>query len=426
MRLTMNERQPVIREMSKVYHKANKKEKGEILDQFMELTGYRDRSHAAFLLRSQGRRVRISPGLLVVGDMRKRVCRISSRRYDDDVIKALVTIWRILDCICGKRLKPVLLETATRLVRCGEISLSEEVMFKLSLISAPTIDRLLKSERERLSLKRTSLTKPGTLLKSQIPVRMFCEWNEKRPGFMEIDLVGHEGGDAKGDFMWSLDATDVNTGWTEVVAVRNKARVWVCNALDEIRRRLPFELLGIDSDNGAEFINHHLLEYCKNHDITFTRARGYHKNDNCYVEQKNYTVVRRSVGYMRHDTSEELEVVNNLYKSLRLYVNFFTPSMKMLEKTRDGAKVSKRYDTPSTPYQRVMRSSYVSVEAKERLKAQYEKLNPAALKRDMERYQRRLMELVKAKSRREPKTRQDYEREHVVSTGYDGVDAIGL
>jgi hypothetical protein len=245
-----------------------------------------------------------------------------------------------------------------------EIELDKTVREKLSKISAATIDRVLALERKKRSLRQRTRTKPGTLLKHQIPIRTFCEWDEQRPGFVEIDLVGHEGGDPSGEYIQTLDMTDVCTGWTETQGVKNKARVWVFEAVKEIRKRLPFKLLGIDSDNGSEFINDHLYGYCEEEKITFTRARAYRKNDNCYVEQKNYSVVRRGVGYHRYDTPQQLRLLNQLYSRLRLYTNYFQPVMKLEEKIRVGSKVKKRYDQPRTPYHRVLESPMVEKEHK--------------------------------------------------------------
>jgi hypothetical protein len=185
-------------------------------------------------------------------------------------------------------------------------------------ISPSTIDRLLADDRKSLNGMSKARTRPGTLLKSQIPIKTFSDWNDQRPGFVEIDLVAHEGGINSGEFIQSLDVTDVCTGWTEVQAVRNKAQTWVFEAIKDIRARLPFELLGIDSDNGGEFINNQLLRYCREQKITFTRSRSLRKNDNCFVEQKNYSVVRRAVGYFRYDSEQELKLLNELYSYLRL------------------------------------------------------------------------------------------------------------
>ncbi|MBF0609136.1 MAG: hypothetical protein HQL61_16475 [Magnetococcales bacterium] len=209
--------------------------------------------------------------------------------------------------------------------------------------------------------------------------------------------TGHDGGDSYGEFAQTLDITDVSTGWTDMQAVKNKAQKWVFDALIDIRKRLPFDLLGIDSDNGSEFINAHLLRYYKEEGIIFTRTRSYRKNDNCYVEQKNYSVVRRTVGYMRYDTSEELNVLNDIYGYLRLYTNFFQPVMKLIEKRRVGSKITKRYDTPKTPYKRVLEVEHIPQKNKEQLQQQYALLNPAALKRSITRLQEKLQTLATLK-----------------------------
>jgi hypothetical protein len=259
---------------------------------------------------------------------------------------------------------------------------------------------VLAKERKRHQIKGRANTKPGTLLKHQIPIRTFSEWNEKRPGFVEIDLVGHDGGDGHGDFVQTLDVTDVCTTWTETEAVRNKAQQWVFDALMDIRQRMPFPLLGIDSDSGGEFINNHLFRYCKQEKITFTRSRSYRKNDSCFVEQKNYSIVRRAVGYLRYDTEKELRTLHELYRFLRLYTNFFQPTMKLIEKTRIGSRVTKKYDTPLTPYRRVLACPDVTAQDKQKLKVQYAKLNPAHLKREIKKLQQRLLDIKKSKKKK--------------------------
>lgn len=217
------------------------------------------------------------------------------------------------------------------------------------------------------------------------------------PGFCETDLVAHDGGDPRGQFCHSLDLVCVATGWTEPRALWTKAQRWVREALEDIQAHLPFPLLGLDSDNGSEFINLELFAWCTEREITFTRSRPYRKNDNCFVEQKNWPVVRQSVGYARYDTPAELEVLRELYGHLRLYVNFFQPQMKLVSKTRRGAAVSKRFDRARTPYRRVLESPYVAKEAKAELTRIYLELNPAELKRRIGRCQDRLLELVKNK-----------------------------
>ena len=392
MRLTVKERKKATAIVAPRYQKGRKKDKGVILNEFIELTGY-GRRYASYVLRSHGKKVRINETTVMQGDIRKSKPRKKPPIYDKDVLEVLKKVWDIMDYICGKRLAPVLRETVIRLERFHEIRVSEEVREKLFRISPATIDRLLAKERKKQQIKGRCNTKPGTLLRNQIPIRTFSEWNEKKPGFTEIDLVGHDGGDSHGQFAHTLDVTDICTTWTETEAVRNKAQKWVFDALKDIRQRMPFPLLGIDSDSGSEFINDHLTTYCKDEHITLTRGRSYRKNDNCYVEQKNYSVVRRAVGYLRYDTEEELQVLNDLDQYLRLYTNFFQPTMKLIEKTRIGSKVIKKYDKAQTPYRRVLASCDVSGQDKQRLRRQYATLNPAQLKRQITRLQQKLLRL---------------------------------
>lgn len=395
MGLTMRERKAVTREVSKRYRKAGKKAKGKMLDEFCELTGY-NRCYGARVLREEvGKDPRAGKGLhmhrrgLAVGRRGRK------RKYGPEVVGPLKRLWAVADGICGKRLAAIMVGLIQALERFGEISLRPEARRLLMEMSAATIDRLLAPERRKVQLKRRSGTKPGSLLKSQIPVRTFSEWNEKAPGFVEVDLVAHDGGDPRGEFIQTLDMVDVCSGWTETRAVKNKAQIWVFQALKEVRASLPFPLRGLDCDNGAEFINAHLLRYCQQHGITFTRSRPYRKNDSCHVEQKNWNVVRRAVGYQRYDTQEELDMLNRLYDVLRLYTNFFQPSVKLLRKTRQGSKVIKEYDRPQTPCQRLLGSEHLSAEAKYRLSDLYHTVNPAQLQRDISTLQETLYAPVK-------------------------------
>jgi len=305
----------------------------------------------------------------------------------------LKKIWIICDYICSKRLAPFLSEVIPVLEKHGEINLTTRVREKLFKISAATIDRMLAETRKRYRIKGRSTTRPGSLLKKSIPIRTFADWDEKVPGFFEVDLVSHDGEAARGDFNQSLNFTDIATGWVEMVAVKNKAQVWVFGGIEEIKERLPFSILGIDSDNGAEFINAHLLRYCQKEHITFTRSRPYRKNDSCFVEQKNWSVIRRAVGYGRYDTDKELNILNELYSHLRLYSNFFQPVRKLIKKERIGSKVIKRYDEAKTPYRRVLASPDIEDEIKMKLKNQYVMLNPAELKRKITKLQNKLLKL---------------------------------
>jgi transposase InsO family protein len=415
MGLTMRQRQAVTKEMALKYKRATKKQKGEILDTLTELTGY-NRSYAARVLRQRARYVVVGRGvangfkLTLVEDERtkRRKKRKRRRTYGKDVLVALQKVWVICDGICGKRLAPYLAEIVPTLERLGELALDEETRCKLIGISPATIDRMLAPVRKRYQLRARSQTKPGTLLKHQIPIRTYSDWDELRPGFIEVDLVSHEGGNARGDCAYTLDATDVCTGWTETEAVRNRAERWVFAGLERVKQRFPFDIVGIDSDNGSEFINNHLVRYCTENEITFTRSRPYRKNDNCFVEQKNYSVVRRAVGYRRYDTPEELDALNRLYAVLRLYTNYFQPSMKLVEKTRVGSKVRKRYDKAKTPYCRVLDADGVLEETKAELKRLYATLNPVKLGREISRLQDQIDALARAKIQAQEEANLEY------------------
>jgi hypothetical protein len=392
--LTMRQKKAVTRELRDRYSKSSKKEKTMMLDEFIRLTRY-SRSYAARVLRLKevlgymnigGKRVRL------VRDKRKTK-RKKKKFYDEGVLVYLKEIWKICDYICSKRLAPYLSEIIPVLEKWGEIKLDAKVREKLLTISAATIDRLLTNTRKKYQIKGRSTTRPGSLLKKSIPIRTFADWDEARPGFFEVDLVSHDGGATRGDFNQSLNFTDIATGWDEMIAVKNKAQIWVFEGIKRIEGKLPFSILGLDSDNGAEFINAHLIRYCEEHKITFTRSRPYRKNDSCFVEQKNWSVIRRAVGYGRYDTEKELSILNELYVYLRLYVNFFQPVRKLIKKERIGSKVIKRYDEAKAPYQRVLESPNIKDEIKVKLRKEYDMLNPAELKRKITKLQNRLLKL---------------------------------
>lgn len=387
----MKERKRLAEATAGRYRKAGKKEKGVILNEFVELTGFA-RSYGALVLRNQGRIVTVNRKLRVRGDVGKKLPRPGrGPTYDERVVKALVRVWRMMDYICGKRLAPVLGEIVERLQRHNELRCDAETSKKLARMSAATIDRLLRPERQKYQLKGRAHTRPGTLLKHQIPMRTFSEWNDERPGFLEIDLVGHDGGVIDSHHAFTLNAVDIASGWTISTALKNKAQVWTLQGVQKIRAKLPFPLLGLDSDNGSEFINETLQSFCVGHHITFTRSRPYRKNDSCFVEQKNYSVVRRAVGYQRFDTELQLRLLNELFEVLDLYTNFFQPSMKLKSKERHGARVTKKYDQARTPYQRLLDSSFITAKTKQQLRARYHLLNPAQLKRQIEGLQRKLL-----------------------------------
>jgi len=312
--------------------------------------------------------------------------------YAGEVVKALEQIWEIYGHICSKRLQPFLPEAIKVLERCNEIELSKATKELLLKISSASIDRCLRPVRIQ-SPHGLTTTKPGSLLKNLIPVRTFTEWDEERPGFMEIDLVAHCGNTTEGQYLNTLTCTDLSTGWTDVTALSHRSQQAVSEAIQRMRQRLPFPLLGIDSDNGSEFINDLLYRYCLNEHITFTRSRPYKKNDQAHVEQKNWSVVRREVGYDRWETEQERALLESIYDDLRLYINFFQPSFKLIAKERIGNKTIKRYDPAKTPYQRVLERKDISLEAKARLMNLYLQLNPAELRRRIDQKTAKLWKL---------------------------------
>jgi len=402
--LAMKHRKAVTSEVQDRYIKATKKTKAKILDEFCTTTGY-NRVYAARILRLKagkvigysrmgGKRIKF-----VIGK-KKKTKRKRDKIYGYDVFLKLKKIWVIFDFICSRRLAPFMGEAVEKLEKHKEIDLADQVREKLLKISASTIDRLLKSEKDKFKLgKGRKGTRPGTLLKNSIPIRTFADWDDARPGFTEVDLVGHDGGNSSGDFIQSLNFVDIATCWDITAACINKAQVHVFKALKAIIARFPFIILGIDSDNGSEFINAIMLRYCAENEITFTRSRPYKKNDSCYVEQKNYSVVRRNVGYSRYDTEEELCLLNELYIYLDCYTNYFQPVVKLQSKTRVGSKVTKKYDEAKTPYRRVLESEEIDDKIKARLKVQYDSLNPANLKRKISRLQDKLLKLNVLKSK---------------------------
>ena len=352
------------------YWKAGKVEKQKILDEFTCATGYH-RKHAIRALNN-----RVAP--------RRRRKRIGYPTiYRGEVVQVLEQIWEIYGHICSKRLQPYLPEAIRVLERCQEISLSKDTKELLVKISSASIDRCLRPIRLQMP-QGLSTTKPGSLLKNLIPVRTFTAWDEQRPGFLEIDLVAHCGNSTEGQFLCTLTCTDLCTGWTDVTGLLHRSQRAVSEALCRMRQRLPFPLLGIDSDNGGEFINDLLYRYCLDEQITFTRSRPYQKNDQAHVEQKNWSVVRHTVGYDRWETKQELALLESIYDDLRLYINFFQPSLKLIAKERIGNKTSKRYDTAKTPYQRVLERQDISLEAKARLVQFYVQLNPVELRRQID------------------------------------------
>ena len=347
------------------YLRGSKKEKGRILDEFTKVIGCHRKAAIRLL-----RRVKQA------GASKRRG---RPRQYGAAVAGALRVAWEATDRLCSKRLQPFLPELVRVLRQHGEQVLSAGIAAELCRMSPSTIDRLLRPWRRLGGRRPFTTTKPGSLLKNSIPIRTFADWTEDRPGFLEVDLVSHCGGSADGFYLTTLSTVDVASGWSECIGVWGKGQERVGAAIHRVRQQLPFPLLGLDSDNGSEFINQHLYRYCQREGITFTRSRSYKKNDSCHVEQKNWSVVRRLVGYDRYNSRVALETLNRVYDCLRPYVNFFQPTMKLVAKTRHGAKVHKVYDKARTPYQRLLDSSALTDAKQYELAAVYHGLNPVLL-----------------------------------------------
>ena len=347
------------------YLQASKVDKGKMLDEFMQVTDLHRKAAIRLLNRAnQPRR----------GKRRGR-----PRRYGSDVAGMLKAIWEASDRLCSKRLQPFLPEMVRILRQHGEQRINAFLEEQLCQMSPSSIDRLLRPYRKIGGRKSLSTTRPGSLLKSCIPIRTFADWQENKPGFMETDLVAHCGESTEGFYLNTLCAVDVASCWTECLPVWGKWQEKVRQSVHRMRQRLSFPLLGIDSDNGSEFINQCFYNYCRDEKITFTRSRAYKKNDSCHVEQKNGNVVRRFVGYDRYASKAAFECLGRVYDLVRLYINFFQPTMKLVSKTRHGARVHKVYDTARTPYQRLVQSDVLTEAKLAELAATYHGLNPVLL-----------------------------------------------
>jgi len=373
--MSLSSRLEYLKKIKSKYLKADKEEKSEILDEYCGNTGH----NRKYVIR------RLSPKTdLTKNEWQKR--KKKKWIYSADEIRHLSKIWEILDYPCGQRLKPILEEIIDKLVGLGELDITSKTAAKLKRISSATIDLRLRPYRKKLLRRITSTTKPGSLVKKQIPIRT-SSWDEKRIGCCELDTVAHCGNNNAGEFINSLNLTDILTGWTDGVAVMGKAQQRIQDGLDNIKKRLPFSLRAIDPDNGSEFINWQLFNYCMEKEIEFTRGRPYQKNDNAHIEQKNWTHVRKIFGYRRLEKEQQLKIMNDLYENeLHFYKNFFLPNVKLTDKKRagkHGEKIKRIYDRARTPFQRVLMSNEADGQTKQELKEQYAKLNPAELRRNI-------------------------------------------
>jgi hypothetical protein len=386
MGLTLAERRKVTEMTAIRYAVADKAVKSRILDELCANTGWH-RNHARKALKAA-----LQPKVVVP--------RRSPRPpiYGPNVIAALTVCWTVLGMPAGKRLAPILGELVVVLRRFGELVIDDGTAELLVSMSAATIDRRLAGERAKHQVKGRRTTKPGSLLKSQIPVRTWADWDDAQPGFVEIDLVSHDGGNSVGPFAFTLTVTDIATGWTENRSVPSKEAKCVLAALESIAKKMPFPILGVDSDNGAEFINVYLFIWCRNRKITFTRSRPTNKNDGCHVEQKNWAVVRTVVGYHRYDTAPELLLLNEIWHLQSKLTNYFHPQQKLISKVRHGAKITKKYDTATTPFHRAINHPTMTADRIAALARTHALINPAAIQRQIQALTDQLLTMTTSKT----------------------------
>ena len=370
--MTIQSKRDYLQAIRTRYRTAPKDTKSTILDEFCTICGY-NRKYAIRRLNKKPTKRQRKPGP-------------QPQYRDTSVLQPLKRIWFATDQMCSKKLQaaiPLWLPFYEQ--EYG--ALDAGIKTKLLAISPSTIDRTLKPVRVSGKTKGLCGTKPGTLLKNQIPIKTH-NWDVTKPGFFEADTVAHCGNSLSGNFVWSLTFTDIFSGWTENRAVWNKGSYGVFTQIKDIEAAIAFPIRGFDCDTGSEFLNHHLLRYFTNRPqspIQFTRSRPYKKNDNAHVEQKNWTHVRQLLGYDRFDKPELVDVINDLYKhECSLYNNFFCPTLKLKEKLRVNSKYVKKYYPPKTPYQRLLDSEQLTREAKLFLSVTYQSLNPFKLKKIIE------------------------------------------
>lgn len=360
-----------LRSLQARYRRARKKAKGVILNEFTQTTGC-NRDYAIRLLCGE------------YTYTTKPIRHPRARYYTAEDAAALEHISELLDWMCSKLLQAEIPLVLPGLREDGTLDISETCAQHLLEMSPATMDRL-RSRRRPKGKQRRGFTKPGTLLKYRIPVRSFAERNPAGPGYLDIDLVDHSGGQASGEFAYTLDMADAFSQWIEPRAVRTKAQKLVLDELQCARLDLPFHLLGLHSDSGSEFINDQLYRYCKAERLKFTRGRAGKKNDNARVEQKNWSVVRHLVGYGRYATQAQVDQLNGVYAVARLYVNFFKPVMKLKARRRVGSRIKRSYDDPKTPYQRLLDCPALDASAKKKLRAIYRSLSLSKLKAELDR-----------------------------------------
>ncbi len=405
MELTMRERKKLTMVKAQTYVKASKAKKTAMLDDFCESTGYQ-RKYAARVLHQAGQRYILGETILVA-DPGKHIKRYRPSRYGPLVQQALITIWSASTFLGPVRLAAGMALFLENLVTHGHLHIDEETRQLLLQMSPATIGRLLAGERKRYHLHGISHTR-STPLGGRIPVQTCMDPPLLIPGVLAVDLVGHDGGQAVDDFNWTLTVTDCTTGWTEAGAARTKAEVYVVAALETCLQRYPGRVVSLHADNGSEFMNGHLVRFCLARAIAFTRSRPYHKNDNAHVEEKNNSVVRKFVGYDRHDSQAEIDLLNRLYQSLHFLVNWFLPSQKLLHKVRIGSHITKVYDQAQTPCTRMLARMDVSEETKQQLRSTRATLDMTSLYHEILHCQEQLDVIAKRRQPRAIKKRGNY------------------
>jgi len=379
-RVSMATRDELVAAIAHRYSQSGRAERGRILDEFVAVTGFH-RNHAARLLGHTRQERPIGP-------------RPERRTYDDAVREALIVLWETSDRICGKRLRPLVPTLVEAMERHGHLQLAPEVRVGLLSMSAATIDRALRVVREQSGKRTRRSSPPSAAVRRSVPVRTFSDWQDPPPGFFEADLVAHSGPRVNGSFVQTLVVTDIATGWTECAPLLVREQGLLIEVLTELRKLLPFDLLGFDTDNDSVFMNETVRDYCNAEGIAFTRCRPYRKKDQAWVEQKNGAVVRRIVGYRRFEGLEAAAGLARLYATVRLFVNFFQPSFKLAEKVREGAKVRKRYHPAATPFQRLLADPRVSADVKDQARAIHATLDPVVLLREMRAAQQHLIDIA--------------------------------
>jgi hypothetical protein len=363
------------------YQQAPRAEKHQLLNEIVAVTGLHRK--AAIRLLGRSPRARPSPG---AGGR--------PRTYGPDVASAAEVVWQASGRIGAHRLQPFVGELLDRLLVWGELTVSPSVEKLLRQISRPTLARVLEAARAQYPRRGATITHPSHLLRQEIPIRTFTDWDDARPGFLEVDLVAHWGSSTQGFYLCTLCAVDIRTAWVELDAVWGKNQERVGSAVHRVRERLPVPLVGLDSANGSEFINRHLLTWCRRFGITFTRSRAWKKNDSAHVEQKNGAIVRHLIGYDRFVSKAAFAQLQRVYELVRLHINFFQPVQKLVTKTRQGARTRRLYDRAQTPYQRLGAAGVLTPAKRAELERLDQTLNPLQLRRDLDAALERLWPLA--------------------------------